>query len=139
MSGPALPSILFALLSAVAACGAAPPPSSAELAARVFVPNCATGGCHGAPESRAAAFLVLSTGTALDSLVEQRPQSARWPAAWTGRRLVEAGDPDASALVAVLRRDADLPEPLHMPPGRPLTDTDFALVLSWVESLPPRR
>lgn len=116
-----------------AACGddgpsaPAPPPDPTATLARVsrevFVPSCATAGCHAG--SNPALSLSLEPGSAWAGLVGV-------PSAESRLLRVAPGDPNASFLVTKIRADGELAG-APMPPDPPrLSASQVRLVIDWV-------
>lgn len=102
-------------------------PTTAAITRDVFVPACATMGCHGAPDP--AAGLALADATMIEAQLVGVPSSC------DGSVLVLAGDAAASLLLRKLEGDAGCGT--AMPPTAALPAETIACVAAWIDALQP--
>lgn len=107
-----------------------PEPTLEALREKVFVPSCATGGCHTGPSA--------SEGLRLDAMLLDLGARLRQPAAQSPSRmsLVTPGQPGASYLFLKVFL-ATPPGGGPMPPSGPLLDCELAALRRWIEAGAP--
>ena len=135
-----LPTLLgLALCAAASGCyptaGPPVPPevgaagSWSDLSARIFVPRCATAGCHGGnPPAVAPTFDADASWAAVVGVQSDQAPSLSF---------VEPGKPEKSYLVAKLRGTAAAEggSGARMPPNdAPVSDADLALIEAWISN-----
>ena len=96
----------------------------ATLNAEIFMPKCATSGCHSGPQ--AAGGMSLDADAIADEIIGIVSQGY-------GISRVAPGDPDNSLIVKKVRADADAGG--QMPRGAaPLADEEIAKIVEWIEA-----
>lgn len=107
-----------------------PEPTLEALRDKIFLPSCATGGCHTGPTP--------AEGLALDTMLLDLGARLRQPAAQSPSRMpmVTPGQPGASYLFLKVFL-ATPPGGGPMPPRGPLLDCELAALRRWIEAGAP--
>lgn len=108
--------VLLVLGGVFAGCGSiedSRPDKWSYISPVIIQPSCATANCH--------SQLAERSGVVLDTVADGYQQL-------TQRHFVLPGDPDNSALMALLRGQGSR----RMPPDFPLPEVDIALIGSWI-------
>jgi hypothetical protein len=122
---------MFLVSVALVGCGGAEdrPPTWSYISPAIIQPNCATSSCHSA--GAAVSGLDLSTAEiGYDSLFNQKlpPNGVNMARPMVTRRLVTPFSPTESRVVNMLRAYGAA----RMPPDRPLSEADIALIEEWI-------
>lgn len=100
---------------------------------RVFVPRCATAGCH--DDGSKVGQLVFGPGRTYGQLVGVPAKNVG--AMDDGLLRVKPGDADASFLLTKVRDHVPVRYGVRMPPNDPLTDDEIAAIEAWINAGAP--
>lgn len=124
---------LVALPLLLAACGtdtAVVEPTYSSISEHVFVPTCATSGCHSGSQPEGGLDLTREAG--FEQLFKTVESDLWLGTQWEGFARVEPGDPAASALMPALEHAQGLPADLQMPSGARLPDQWVEAIRTWI-------
>lgn len=124
---------LFVLPFLLVACGtevAVVEPTYTSISQQVFVPTCATSGCHSGANPEGGLDLTKEKG--FDQLFKPVESDLWLGTQWEGFARVEPGEVAASALMPALEHAQGLPVDLQMPSGSRLPDQWVEAIRTWI-------